>query len=431
MKNTIHIILMVVIAISISIPIFSSEETITLTEFLGVTKEDVTTIRLFVPNITKDKTISDPYMIEKFFVVCDNTYLVRQESNEPASRQGLFIEVDANESKKTCFAYISEDGDVDRYALAMSRLPAKMYSFANPESVQAVISDILSLTDEPGSKYSDWAKEYVTGAEKIGICSFDDYTVPITRLEFFEMIYKTISMSPIPLPTLAEQKNRFNDCNSPAVDYLNEIGVIHGTGENTFSPEDKISREEVAAIVYRVARYMDLKGFYEDYRFSNYMFIDQDSMSEWAVEAISQLKTVGLMDGVGSDRFAPKVVFTREQATVLATKLLSKILADRKLPKPEQTELRIKIQEDVYTDEVKDAVISKYSDKVIMEMIPKDNYLDKTNLIIAAGEPCIIIGKYDEEFLKKLDEWGIEHGELINGVIYIINNIRIGERFTR
>ena len=102
----------------------------------------------------------------------------------------------------------------------------------------------LTSTENEEAKFSNCAEEYVIASERMGICDFDDYTLPATRLEFCEMLYKMISIAPYSF-NIEKTQDSFTDCNSHAVVYLKNIGVVYGTSENTFSPYDKIYCEEV------------------------------------------------------------------------------------------------------------------------------------------------------------------------------------------
>ena len=51
-------------------------------------------------------------------------------------------------------------------------------------------------------------------------------------------------------------------------------------------------------------------------------FADLDSISDWAVEAVGRAQAAGIMRGIGDNIFAPQVVHTREEAIVTMMRLL-------------------------------------------------------------------------------------------------------------
>ncbi len=93
-------------------------------------------------------------------------------------------------------------------------------------------------------------------------------------------------------------------------------GITSGTGENNFSPERDITREEMAAMIYRFIVFaggkLDPNDEYE------IGFADSSSISGWAYEAITYLTKEGVLNGKPGNIFDPKGQATRaEIATVI------------------------------------------------------------------------------------------------------------------
>lgn len=303
--------------------VFANEDdTVTLSDVLNAKQEE--TIRIQLSFDGEQTIISDAKEIDEFFEICSKTVLEKRTLSETAGFDGLYIDVIDADNKFTGFAYITNDGYADKYTMAMSRLPAKAYAFENAEAANRVITEIMNLADNEHFVCSDWAREYIAHAEKRGFDSFIDYRVPASRLCFCEMLYENIkTMQKKGSNILKDADNTeslpvdvFSDCDSYAVMYLHDIGVINGTGDKTFLPEATISREEVAAILYRLAKKLNIGRFYESYLLSSYMYADETQMSPWAIEAISQLHTAEIMFGVGNDMFEPKENYTIEQSVV-------------------------------------------------------------------------------------------------------------------
>ena len=100
-----------------------------------------------------------------------------------------------------------------------------------------------------------------------------------------------------------------------AVNWAADKGIVEGYGNGKFGPEDNITREQMAAILYR---YADYKGY--DVRASARLsgFADEDQVSDWAEEAMSWAVAEDLMDGKGNNRLDPTGTATRaEVATIL------------------------------------------------------------------------------------------------------------------
>ena len=100
-----------------------------------------------------------------------------------------------------------------------------------------------------------------------------------------------------------------------AVKWGEESGVINGYGHGLFGPEDNITREQMATILYRYAAY---KGYDVSGRGDLSAFRDGGSVGFWAVNGVSWAVDAGLMAGMGSSTLAPQGEATRAQiATIL------------------------------------------------------------------------------------------------------------------
>ena len=89
-----------------------------------------------------------------------------------------------------------------------------------------------------------------------------------------------------------------------------EKGYVKGTGEEWFSPDALLTREEMAVMI---ARALSLTG--EDQRTD-----DWQEVSEWALEAVSAVMKENIMTPY-EGKFDPKGNVTREMAAVIAVRL--------------------------------------------------------------------------------------------------------------
>lgn len=116
--------------------------------------------------------------------------------------------------------------------------------------------------------------------------------------------------------------NKFGDVNadewySAAVAWASENGIVNGVSENEFAPNDNLTREQMAAIIYR---YIKFKGkdvsVGENTNILSYT--DAESVSEYAVEAICYAVGSGLMKGDSETTLNPSGTATRaETATII------------------------------------------------------------------------------------------------------------------
>ena len=100
-----------------------------------------------------------------------------------------------------------------------------------------------------------------------------------------------------------------------AVDWASETGIVDGYGDGRFGPDDPITREQMALILYRYARW---KGFDVSAIGDLRSFADLDSLSPWAVEAMEWANGSSLITGKAAGILDPQGQATRaEAATIL------------------------------------------------------------------------------------------------------------------
>lgn len=183
---------------------------------------------------------------------------------------------------------------------------------------------------------SAWAYNDVSNFTSKGLLpdSFEnvkDYTQPITRLQFAELVYSAVgSMRPDGYRT-----NRyFADTDSVAAAYLayNLIMVGEGTGvglyeiggdpSDVFYPDRQLTREEMAAVIYRAVRKFCPDMFEaEDKGELLGKLSDHEAVSAWALDAVLELMRIGVISGMDDGSFEPKASLTIEQAIAVVYKL--------------------------------------------------------------------------------------------------------------
>ena len=88
------------------------------------------------------------------------------------------------------------------------------------------------------------------------------------------------------------------------------IKIINGKTETEFAPNDLLTREEAAVILNRMVNKTIPVPVTEMY----FNFDDESSISGWASDSIQVMCNMGVMNGVGNNKFAPKETYTTEQA---------------------------------------------------------------------------------------------------------------------
>ncbi len=158
-----------------------------------------------------------------------------------------------------------------------------------------------------------WAKDTVYAMAQRGIVNgFEtgDFLPEnsVTRAEFAKMTVCAFGL-------LREAPNTFSDVEEGAwyeeyISAASSMGLVSGHG-GRFYPNDKITREDAAVILYNTLKKIgSLSG---DTR----IFGDEDSISDYAKEAVSYLAGNNIISGTGEDTFSPKKDTTRAEAATL------------------------------------------------------------------------------------------------------------------
>ncbi|WP_053956403.1 DUF3783 domain-containing protein [Inediibacterium massiliense] len=99
------------------------------------------------------------------------------------------------------------------------------------------------------------------------------------------------------------------------VEWANEKGIVSGVGNSQFAPERPITREEMAVIMNNYAKVM---GNTLPKSKEMVSFADEQNISTWAKEAVTQMQQAGIISGKNENKFVPKGTATRaEVSTVL------------------------------------------------------------------------------------------------------------------
>ena len=100
------------------------------------------------------------------------------------------------------------------------------------------------------------------------------------------------------------------DWYASAVNWAAANGVVSGVSETGFGPNNALTREQLALILYRFAQY---KGYDVTGSSDLTAYADGSSVSGWAAEAMGWAVNAGLISGVGGNQIAPTGTATRAQ----------------------------------------------------------------------------------------------------------------------
>ena len=106
-----------------------------------------------------------------------------------------------------------------------------------------------------------------------------------------------------------------------AVAWANANGIVSGVSKDRFAPNDPITREQMATILYR---YADFKG-YDIESNGNTAYSDSSSISGYAKNAVSWAAANLLMKGNDDGSFLPNANATRAQAATVFARMIENL----------------------------------------------------------------------------------------------------------
>jgi len=95
------------------------------------------------------------------------------------------------------------------------------------------------------------------------------------------------------------------------------MNVVTGYSDKAFGPDDSITREQMATIMWRYAKYKNVDVTVDE-TVSLAGFTDASSINSYAVDAMRWAYKTGLVQGIGENMLSPLGSASRSQcATIL------------------------------------------------------------------------------------------------------------------
>ena len=103
------------------------------------------------------------------------------------------------------------------------------------------------------------------------------------------------------------------------VSVASSLGIVHGRENGSFGKDELITREEIAAIIYRtiISKNMNIASGLSEYEYS-----DDSDISDFARDAVYALYHSGIMAGTGNDMFSATENANRAQAACVIDRLM-------------------------------------------------------------------------------------------------------------
>ena len=196
-------------------------------------------------------------------------------------------------------------------------------------------TDETGKTDEAGStekvtdvSYNDisghWAQSAIQYVSNLGIMQGvgNDEFAPdssLTRAMFVTMLYRLENEPETELSAFVDIES--GSWYEKAVAWANINGIVTGISDTEFAPDVNISREQIAVIIYRYAKF---KGYESDKTVTD-SYSDETNISGYAKEAVSWAGANSIMVGMGDGSFAPQRNTTRAESAAVFMRIIENL----------------------------------------------------------------------------------------------------------
>ena len=211
------------------------------------------------------------------------------------------------------WTYKGESYVGDEFTVKMGSKDAKLY-------VEFMDKDDIRLTELPFRDVSkrDWYYDDVVYVYRKGYMDGMSSTrfggeLNTTRGQIVTILWRLTG------EPRATKRNPFTDVSSSqyyydAISWAYDAGVVDGFDAHTFKPDQNVTREQLAAILYRYAKYMNLSTSGSAYLAK---YTDADKIANWAYDAMAWANYRGLINGTSATRIDPKGYATRAQIAAI------------------------------------------------------------------------------------------------------------------
>lgn len=276
---------------------------------------------LYLSFVRKSSTVEDDYPTLTFDITGGKHGTVYRGTREYEDGDVISIKkndkmtfkADADKGYVAVWTYKGDTYVGDEYTVKMGANDAKLY-------VEFMDKDDIRLTELPFRDVSkrDWYYDDVVYVYRKGYMDGMSSTrfggeLNTTRGQIVTILWRLTG------EPRATKRNPFTDVSSSqyyydAISWAYDAGVVDGFDARTFKPDQNVTREQLAAILYRYAKYMNLStsgsAYLAKYR-------DADKIANWAYDAMAWANYRGLINGTSATRIDPKGYATRAQIAAI------------------------------------------------------------------------------------------------------------------
>ena len=185
-------------------------------------------------------------------------------------------------------------------------------------------TDSAQFKDVTRSNVGTWAADAVDFAYHFGLVSGVSKTEfapnsPMTRAQLVTVLYRAAGSPSVTVSTNFEDLDVGSYYYS-AVVWANVNGIVNGTSDTTFSPDSRLTRQQLAAILYRYARAF---GGDTSYIGNLSHFTDRHQVDSYATTPMIWAVSHEIISGTSDTTLSPLSTATRAQVVVILHRYLT------------------------------------------------------------------------------------------------------------
>ena len=230
--------------------------------------------------------------------------------------------------------------DAKGNAIAVTKNADGTYSYTQPSSKVTVDATFKKAGTQSAGRFidvnpDDWFYDAVNAAARLGIVNgmTENTYEPqreLTRAMFAAMLHRCYDGS-----EPSQYKYTFKDVPDDMwytedIRWAAEKGIINGYDENTFAPDDTITREQAVAMMYR---YTNFKGI-DTTKADNSViaaYSDYEEISDYARDAFAWARTAGVINGRSDSILAPRDNITRAEIAQILVNYMRNVQYENKI----------------------------------------------------------------------------------------------------
>ncbi len=234
------------------------------------------------------------------------------------------VAIPAGKSADGYLPYYEADG-ARVFAPVSAAIDGKMAFIAPRDATYRFGENPVAFADTDGhwaEAYTDFAamREIFRG---VGGTRFDP-DGKMTRAMFVTVLYR-LAGSPAVTGTSGFADVAADAWYADAVTFAKQNGLVAGVSATKFAPDDDITREQMATLLYR---YLGFAGCTLPENEAK-PFTDADEIAAWAKEGVAYGRTHGLISGRPNGRFAPRDFATRAECCTIFARMIPAILLEK------------------------------------------------------------------------------------------------------